>query len=270
MTSPRELEASLAVVGPDGERTCREVARREELAGRPLGPPSDLRLRDVYLDLPGEPLLREGRALRLRHGGGRVVLALKGPGREGEGPGVEREEREAPWGPAAVDVLGRVPAADGSGPSDPGRLAAAARGGQDPLPALREAGFHVLQDRETRRIRREILEDGGPVGELAVDEVRFDAVGLRCVHREVEVEAADAGPRGRRLLRRAVADLQERFGDALRAWELSKLATGLALEELLADGTAPGWLTPDGSIRAEGYDRVEALLEEIEARRQKG
>lgn len=258
----RELEATLAVVGPDSEAVAAAVAGLGELAGRRLGPARQVRLRDAYLDLPGEPLLRQGRAFRLRREDGRAVVGLKGAGATAEGGLVEREEREAPWGTEAVGVLRRVLAGRGPGDAvDREGLEAAARAAGDPLPALQDAGFHVLQDRTTRRTRRDILEAGRPVGELAVDEVRFDAAGRPCVHREVEVEAADPGPEGRRLLREAVAELRDRFGDALRAWIPSKLATGLALSELLSEDASPAWLAPDGSLAPDGYDRVASLLE---------
>lgn len=259
--APTELEATLAVVGPDPGRVARGVADLETLAGRPLGPSRDLRLHDVYLDLPGEPLLRQGRAFRLRCGDGPPILALKGGERGGDGPGVEREERETPWGPAAEDLLRRVAGAGEGQGVDLASAVAAARDGREPRDALAAAGFDVLQDRATRRILRPVLEEDRPVGEMAVDEVRFDAAGRACVHREVEVEAAVAGPAGRRLLREAVDDLRDRFGSDLRPWDRSKLATGRALVALLEDADAPpGWLAGDGSVRAEGYDRVEALL----------
>lgn len=268
MHPPTELEASLAVVGPDPGGTARAVAGLETLAGRPLGPVRELRLRDVYLDLPGEPLLLAGEAFRLRRGDGRPVLALKGGDRAGDGPGVEREEREARWGKGAIALLREV-ADDREGDTlDLATLADAARAGEDPLTSLLEAGFHVLQDRVTRRVRRDVLEDGRPVGELAVDEVRFDAGGHDCVHREIEIEAAEAGPEGRALLREAVEDLRRRFGSGLRAWDRSKLATGLALVSLLSHASAsPAWLAGDGSMRREGYDRVASLLEGCEERR---
>lgn len=259
---PLELEATLAVVGPGSDRIAGDVAGLRELAGRRLGPARTVRLRDTYLDLPGEPLLREGRAFRLRREDGRPVLGLKGAGREGEGPGLEREEREAPWGEEAGDVIRRVLAGRKGHGVDREALTEAARAADEPLEALLEAGFHLLQDRETRRRRRDILEEGRPVGELAVDEVRFGAPGGRCVHREIEVEAEAAGPRGHRLLERAVRELRDRFGDALRPWKPSKLATGLALTELLSAEARPGWLAADGSVRSGGYDRVEELIRE--------
>lgn len=265
---PVELEASLVVVGSDAAATLRRVAGRNVLAGRRLGSPRRLRLRDVYLDLPGELLLRAGRAFRLRRGDGPPTLTLKGGDRPGEGPGVEREEREAPWGPEAEALLRRVAAAGEAGDVDAAAVAEAAREEREPLPALAAAGFRVLQDRTTRRIVRPILEDGRAVGELAVDEVRFDAGGRDCVHREIEVEAATAGPAGRRLLGEAVGDLRDALGPGVRPWDHSKLATGRALVALLVDADQrPAWLAPDGSIGPEGYERVEALLEAYETRR---
>lgn len=268
MSSPTELEASLAVVGRGAGRTCREVAGREELAGRRLGSPAELRLRDVYLDLPGESLLRTGRAFRLRRGDGPPVLALKGGERGGDGPGVEREEREVRWGPGAVSLVRRAADQRAGAPLDLEPVLAAAREGREPLEALLDAGFHVIQDRMTRRVRRDVLEEGRRAGELAVDEVLFEAGGRDCVHREIEIEAAVADRAGRELLREAVDDLRQRFGPRLRVWDRSKLATGLALVALLSEATEPpGWLTADGSVRREGYDRMEALLEACEARR---
>lgn len=265
---PTELEASLAVVGADPGGTAREVAGLEELAGRRLGPRRELRLRDVYLDLPGEPLLLAGRAFRLRYGDGAPTVTLKGGGRRGDGPGVEREEREARWGDGAVPLLRRVAGEREEGSVDLASASAAAREGEEPLEALVRAGFEVLQDRETRRIRRDVLEDGGRVGELAVDEVRFDVGDRDCLHREIEVEAAAGAPGGRALLREAVDDLRRRFGPALLPWDRSKLATGRALVALLSDTPEPpDWLGPDGAVRRAGYVRVEELLEAYEERR---
>lgn len=256
----RELEASLAVVGQDAARTLEAVIALEELAGRHLGPPRERELRDVYLDLPGEPLLAAGGALRLRRAGARLLLAFKGDGRGGAGPGVEREEREAPWGPGAAGVLRRVAAEAGGDAAAPEAAITAAREGREALGALLGAGFHVLQDRRTRRITREIPGPAGGSGELAADAVRFEAGGLACVHREVEVEADRPGPDGSALVRACVDDLRGRFGAVLRPWERSKLATGLALEALLAEGERPSWLAADGSLAPEAYDRLEACL----------
>lgn len=258
MSPPREREASLAVASREPGRTADRVAELEELAGLRLEALPERRLRDVYLDRPSAELRAAGLALRLRReDDGLPTLALKGDERTLRGGGTDRLELEGPWGEAALSAVREALEAAGlpAGwlPADPGP--------GDPLDRLVARGWRPVQDRVTRRRPRRMEDpDGENVGELAMDEVRFRAAGRTAVHREAEVEAAPGGePPGR-----AAAALLDRFPDDLRPWDHPKLATGRALERLLAgdDGDPDRWLGPGGDLRPEAYGRLEAILAE--------
>ena len=256
MSPDREREATLAVASREPGRAADRVARLEELAGLRLEPLPERRIRDVYLDRPAGELRAAGLALRLRREDGRdPVLAVKGDERRLEGGGTDRLEVEASWG---EEALGRVREALTEAGLPPDWLLEGPAPG-DPLDRLLARGWRPVQERTTRRRpRRLVASDGRTAGELAVDEVRFRAGGRTVVHREVEVEAAaDADPPGR-----AADALREGFPGDLRPWDHSKLATGRALQRLLEGGDPDTWLGPEGGLRPEAYDRLEAVLEE--------
>lgn len=256
VSATREREASLAVTSPQPGRVADRLAAVRELAGFRVEPLPDRDLRDVYLDRSDERLRREGLALRLRWtDGGPPLLAVKGDERELPGGGVDRLEREAPWGREGLSAVEEVLAGAGlSAEALPGDTA-----GAPPLDRLRAFGWRVVQERRTRRRPRRLVRDrdGVEAGELVVDEVRFQAGGGPAIHRELEVEAAPgrAPPAG------IVEALMRRPEDALRPWDHSKLATGRALEALLAEGEPDRWRGPDGSLTPAAYDRMAALLE---------
>lgn len=255
MTGRREREASLAMVGPRPARTADRIAALRSLAGLRLEPLPDRVLRDVYLDRPDDALRAAGLALRLRESGeDPAMLALKGDARPLPGGGVDRLEAEASWGGQALGEVGELLEEAGV----PGATLPEGTAQDEPVEQLRSAGWKVVQERTTRRRSRRLRP--GPAdeaaGELAVDEVRFRPGGRQVLHREVEVEArADD-----RLPGRALEALRDRFGDAVRPWDHSKLATGEALERLLAGEDPDRWLRPDGGLAAAAYDRLDELL----------
>lgn len=256
MSPPREREATLAVVSQGPERVADRIAELRALAGFILEPLAARDLRDVYLDRDGGELRGAGLALRLRRARDEEspLLAVKGPGRPLAGGGTDRLEVEGPWG---AEALAAARAALGEA-GLPGELLPAGPGEGDPLDRLLERGWRVVQDRRTRRRPRRIRAgEGAAAGELAVDEVGFRPGGRRAVHREVEVEALHGGslPPG------VVEALLDLFPQGLRRWEHPKLATGRALERLLAGEEAGRWVGPGGALRPAAYDRLEALLE---------
>lgn len=255
MSSTREREATLAVVSERPERVADRIADLRELAGFDLEPLAARELRDVYLDRDDEALRGAGLALRLRRArnGGPPLLAVKGPGRPAAGGGTDRLEVEGAWGSEAL-AAARATLEDAG---LPGELLPAEPGTGDPVDRLLARGWRVVQDRRTRRLPRRLRTgEGSAAGELVVDEVGFRPRGRRAVHREVEVEAPAGGP----LPSGLVEALLERFPGDLRRWEHPKLATGRALERLLARKEGGRWLGPGDALRPAAYDRLEALL----------
>ncbi len=85
----------------------------------------------------------------------------------------------------------------------------------------------------------------------------YHATGGPVRHHEVEIEAK--APAGADYLPRAVEDLRSRFGAALAPWRYGKLATGLAIELLLASPHGAGMVV-DGHLAPAAYPRLAALL----------
>jgi inorganic triphosphatase YgiF len=109
----REVEAALVVCSPA------PLAVRERLAGlgslpgfRLIGRPAQS-IRDTYVDTPDRALGTRSIALRVRAVDGAVLLTYKAQVRR-TAVGAERVEIEAPWSPAALDVVLAQLAADGA------------------------------------------------------------------------------------------------------------------------------------------------------------
>lgn len=251
-----EVEATLAV----SAETPAEVAERlAELDG--IGPyrfewHGTDELRDVYLDTPSGELRALGLALRLRRTEDGWRITVKGAARPASGGAVERSELELEWSPAGFRrVLEELRRRGVELPDAPSQHSGSAPA--DPVEAIGDAGFVVVQDRRTRRRRARVAAEGAGGGEtlawLAVDTVHFrDASGRGVRHREVEVEATASAPEG--LPGEVAGLLRRRLGDALRPWEHPKLATGAALA-----GIEPP-VGPDGDLRPGAYDRLEREL----------
>ena len=252
--SDAEVEATLAIVGPDAGDVADRIRHLRRLAGCAVDPDPPRRLRDVYFDRDGR-LRRAGLALRVRFpDAGDPVLGLKGEARRLEGGGIERRERERRWGreawSAIAEELERAGLTAPSPPPDEG---------EDPVGALRAAGYGVVQDRVTMRRPARLLLGGEAVAELALDAVHFPVGGRELVHREVEVEAGPADGRRDGLLAATASELLDRFRPALRRWDHAKLATGWALEALFGEGDELPVRTT-GGLSADVYDRLEAWL----------
>ncbi len=100
----------------------------------------------------------------------------------------------------------------------------------------------------------------GPVAELTVDDVAYQLPAGKARLLEVEVEAKGHG--GMETVQSLLGALAEGFPDDLRPWPYGKLATGRAVEQLLADGRLEGLLDGDGRIRPAAHDLLAEFLAE--------
>jgi CYTH domain len=246
-----EREAKLVITDARPEAVADAIAALAHLAGRPLAPAGEVTIVDVYFDTPEGALRTRGESLRVRTVDGRAFLTLKGREREVGGGVIERDELEMPWSAEAharlVEMLGTEGIA----------LRRAGAAG-DPVDALGEAGLARIQERQTRRRLRYALSAGrSPIAELAIDAVSYRlALGL-VRHHEVEIEAKAAEGAG--YLPRAVEELRARFDGALTLWRHGKLATGFAIERLLASPEGGGLLA-GGRLVPAAYPRLAAFL----------
>jgi CYTH domain-containing protein len=271
----REIEATLVVLSDAPLRVVGRLEALEQLAGCTLHPLPVEELRDVYYDLPAQPLRARGLALRLRHAGGRWLLALKGRARC-TAFATDRLEIEGP--PAAVAgaigrELGGTAQSSGTRPGDTGQLGGTAQLGglaplgadlealeRDPIAALAAAGWTAIQARDTLRRPRDLATAGGARRAcMAIDTVTYTAAGRALRHHEVEIEIA--APEDLEWLERAGHDLLQRFAPEIAPWPHSKLATGFAIEAL-ASGAGDALLADAaGDITPAGHARIHAFLQ---------
>jgi hypothetical protein len=230
------------------------VAGLEALDRFQLRPRPAQRIRDVYLDT-GEGAMAGARvAFRVRELDGRPLLTLKAdPVRAG------LAELEAPSSTAAL--LGMLEELRRRGVRLPEAPEAAGAG--EPLADLGRLGLRPTQSRSTTRTPRDVLEradpGAGPVAELTVDDVAYQLPAGTARLLEVEVEAKGLG--GLETVQALLGALAERFPDDLRPWPYGKLATGRAVERLLASGRLEGLLDPTGRIRPAAHEPLADLLE---------
>jgi hypothetical protein len=268
---PREVEGILLVRADDQEAAGRRVAGLEAVDRFRLRPRPVQRIRDVYLDT-GDGALAEARvAFRVRELDGRPLLTLKADAVR-SGLAAERLELEAPWSApalrAALEELRRrgidVPEPpEGSGePRGGAPVGREGTGAGEPLADLAVLGLRPTQRRETSRTPRDVLDgtdpDAEPVAELTVDDVAFLLPAGTARLLEVEVEAKGEG--GLETVQALLGALAEAYPEDLRPWQFGKLATGRAVERLLAAGRLEGLLDPDGRVRPAAHDRLAEFL----------
>lgn len=246
-----EREAKLVITGARSEAVADAIAALDHLSGRTLAPAGEVTIVDVYFDTSEGALRTRGESLRVRTVDGRAFLTLKGSEREVGGGVIERDELEVPWSAEAharlVETLGTEGIA----------LRRASAAG-DPVDALLAAGLGRIQERQTRRRLRHALSAGRtPIAELAIDAVSYRLALGPVRHDEVEIEAKAAA--GADYLPRAVEELRGRFDGALTLWRHGKLATGFAIERLLASPESEGLLA-GGRLVPAAYPRLAALL----------
>ena len=269
---PREVEGVLVVHADDPEAVARRLAALDAVDRFQLVPRAALRLRDASLDT-GDGALGAARVtLRLREQDGQALLTLKADAVR-TGLAAERLELEASWSgeilQAVLAELRRrgIPGADPDVGPRTGRVADDVKEGSGlstggPLAALGRLGFHPTQVRETIRTPRDVVDrarpDAATVAELVVDDVgyRFPAGRVRLL--EVEVEAKGAG--GLDTVQALLTALAEAFPGELRPWPHGKLATGRAVERLLAAGRLDGLLDLDGRLRPAAFEPLAELL----------
>ncbi|TMC54541.1 MAG: CYTH domain-containing protein, partial [Chloroflexi bacterium] len=217
---------------------------------------SDEHIRDVYLDTQDNTLRSRGIGVRVRHKNREVWLTLKADEQRGAW-GVRRHEREVPWSSQGLALL----AADLKGMGVQVTLPVDTSGASDAVAALTQSGLVRIQERETfRRIRRiQQPNRDETAAELALDSCAYHlhAGEVRTYEVEVELKAGDAA-----LLQQLNDAVRARFPGGLRAWPYSKLATGIALEQLLHERGRADILDQRDNLKSEACPALEAILEQ--------
>ena len=254
---PHEVEGVLLVRADDQEAAAAKVAGLEAVGRFRLRQRPAQRIRDTYLDT-GDGALGWARvAFRVRELDGSPLLTLKADAVR-SGLAAQRLELEAPWSAAALGTVLEELRRRGVELPEPPEGA----GAGEPLADLAGLGLRPTQVRETTRTPRDVFEGddaaAGPVAELTVDDVGYQLPTGSARLLEVEVEAKGQG--GLETVQVLLAALAEGFPEALRPWPYGKLATGRAVEQLLAAGRLEGLLDPAGRIHPSAHDRLAEFL----------
>lgn len=227
-----EFEITFRVISEDPEAVFRDISATASIGPYRIVFRDTGIIHDRYFDTQESDLGKKMYALRLRTKGEDSFLCLKGREHTNEWGGISRLEIEATW---SEEILGRIARETGLI-----LLEDAAGGTNDPVEALKIAGFSIIQSREIVRTLFDVIPDDSrrsAIGEMALDRVCYEFRGKRLVHYEVEVEATGNEPHD--TLKDYVAFLKQTFPGMLKRWDHNKLVTGIALGTLIEKGDLP-------------------------------
>jgi len=253
---PLEREATLIVCSDRPEVVCQEVARLTAIGPYKLVPGEQRLLEDQYFDTPDRKLTTKKWGLRLRRIGSNLWIALKGPAKETEWGGLERPEIEALWSGKALACVKAELSSQG--------IDLEFQVGESehlgPLQAMTLAGLVVVQRRNTRRVASAVISgrDGAVQAELAVDSVVYFFPGREILHYEIEIETK--GPAGPNAVEAIAEYLLARYSSKLRRWVHDKLATGWAIQALLADGSLESFPDRENHLQPAAYNNIDEYL----------
>jgi len=251
--SKSELELILLIVSADPELTVSKLTMLESIGPYKLLAEPSRSLHDIYLDTTSHALGKKRINLRIRGVGDSHWITMK------TSPGLfsrrrhERQEVEIPW---SVDSLRKI-------------VAELARKGihlvlpknldetGSRLDIMKRMGLSVLQDRETERVPRNVIDSAGSgeiLAELEVDSVMYHFAGGDVRLSEVELEAKSR--KGRDIVGELSRQLLSDFGLTLRGWRFGKLVTGEKIERLLTSGSLTSFMQGD-RLKPEAFASIE-------------
>jgi hypothetical protein len=254
---PSETEVTLAIRSDSPEEVIHELESLREICDYALVAKPTQRLRDQYFESPAGELESKGFALRLRTVGEDSLITLKGAP-TAQGPAIRRLEIEG--SPGCQKTLSQIQdvLSQQSLSVDLRRVVETG----DPVSTLERAGWSVIQDRETCRRIRDVSPSRErsvrPLAELVIDSVAYRAGEGEVYHHEVEIE--EKGKAGSEVLEKITVRLLDSFGQVLKPWPHSKLATGRAIQQLVREVGRERVCTPRGHLNSGGYERLELFL----------
>ncbi len=251
--SKSELELILLIVSADPEVTVSKLTRLETIGPYKLLAERSLSLHDIYLDTTSHALGKKRINLRIRGIGDSYWITMK------TSPGLfsrrrhERQEVEIPW---SVDSLRKIVAelaGKGIHLGFPENLDETV----SRLDIMKRMGLNILQDRETVRVPRTVIDtaaSGEILAELEVDSVMYHFARGDVRLFEIELEAKSR--KGRSVLGELSDVLLADFRAELRSWRFGKLVTGEKIERLLTNGSLMSFMKGD-RLLPEAYPRIE-------------
>ena len=225
----KEIEAKLLITAQNPAAVFDQIARRSTILNYRLLKRGRIHLRDIYLDTPDLKLKKNRLALRLRKLNKHYYLTLKGKSRLTTWGGVERLEIELPWSGKSCHRMIEILKEHRIIIESSFKISALT----SPLDILKNPAFILIQDRETRRLIRYIVSKKNQrrvLAELALDTVCYHLAGVTVLQAEIELEAKAAD--GLDTIRQLTEYLLQQYSHDLQSWPISKLSTGILIEQL--------------------------------------
>ncbi len=240
--SKSELELILLIVSTEPEATVAKLTRLESIGPYKLLAERSLSLHDMYLDTTSHALGKKRINLRIRGVGDSYWITMK------TSPGLfsrrrhERREVEIPWSLDSLRKIVAELAGKGIHLGLPENLDETA----SRLDIMKRMGLNILQDRETVRVPRTVIDtaaSGEILAELEVDSVMYHFA--RGDVRLFEIELEAKSKKGRSVLGELSDALLADFRAELRSWRFGKLVTGEKIERLLTKGGLTSFMKGD-------------------------
>lgn len=255
--TPRELEVSFIIISGDPKDTFEHLVGLKLAGNYRLLPRSSQNIHDIYFDTKEEALKSAHASLRIRNVNNNSLITLKGAPDFTDWGGTDRPEIENNWSKTALERIEqelnqlKIPFAP-----------AEKFYSQKPVEMLEHMGFQIIQNRQTVRQLRHVVdpgeEDSPLLAEFALDCVTYHFENLAVHHREIEIEAKADG--NEIILKAIVDDLLESFPGKLRPWIYSKLATGKAVEQMARAGILENLLDSGRNLVGTAYEIIENYL----------
>jgi CYTH domain len=251
-SGPFESEVAFLITDK-GDDIAKDIAGLTSILEYDLRPRPIHRIRDTYYDTRLGLLRKKGTGLRIRRIDGNLLVSMKSNPQRMQGEGVRRIEIEAPWSPLTLAMVQEMLK---NSPSK-GNPHFSARSPDD---AFASMGLVITQERTTRRTVRDIIRHdrptSAPIAELGIDTVTFLCEPKVRIF-EVEIEAK--GDRSLRRVQEIAETIQSAYSGFLREWPYGKLATGLAIQQLLKSGVLQSYLK-HGRLEAGAFPVIEKSI----------
>jgi inorganic triphosphatase YgiF len=232
-----------------------KLADLRSVADYRLDPGPSKKIRDTFFDTVTGDLRRRQANFRIRDIDGSIFISVKTDAKRTLRGAVLKKEVEIPWSKKELEtVLDELKLKQDHWVVPQGYSDIA------PFRLLEAMGLQIIQDRETKRLTRNILpkeSSSGTLAELAIDHVIYHMKGQRVELFEVEIE--EKAKRTGSAVSKVRRVLIESYAPALQKWRHGKLVTGLALQRMLETGELQT-LLDNSRLRPEAFNRIDQSI----------
>jgi inorganic triphosphatase YgiF len=254
-----EFETTLLIASYRADIVMEKLSAMNTIGPFEILPKRSLFIHDSYFDTSDRSLMKKGIALRNRNIGQTNLLCMKGSEHINEWGGIRRLEIEEEWSEKVLEKI--LQTQDHISFDTDNTVFDEA----DPIKTLECLGLYSIQDRQTTRIVRDIIDPGGKsqglCAEMALDRVLYRFGNSKFNHFEVEIEAKIR--EGEEHIKTIVTLLKTKFPGELKRWDHNKLITGYAIEELLQKGDLAAYSQHNNMIDQTGYEKIASFIKQL-------